>query len=222
MTVRPLAFVSGCLLAAACAAPLSSANPAAAAQEPSTTATAPQETARPESAPAAAPASAIIERADTFRIGPEDVLDVQVWKNSELSRVVPVRPDGMISLPLVNDIRAAGLTPVELRQQITQRLSEFVPSPEVSVIVREVHSVKVAVLGAVRMPGHYEVNSSATVLDLIARAQGLTEFADRGRIVILRQNGKATTRIPFNYRRVAEGTEQDNFTVQPGDIIVVP
>jgi polysaccharide biosynthesis/export protein len=223
MTVRPLVFLSGCLLAAACAAPLSSASPAAAAQEPSTTTTsAPQEPARPESAPAAAPASAIIERADTFRIGPEDVLDVQVWKNAELSRVVPVRPDGMISLPLVNDIRAAGLTPGELRQQITQRLSEFVPSPEVSVIVREVHSVKVAVLGAVRMPGHYEVNSSATVLDLIARAQGLTDFADRGRIVVLRQNGKATTRIPFNYRRIAEGAEQDNFTVQPGDIIVVP
>jgi polysaccharide export outer membrane protein len=150
------------------------------------------------------------------------VLDVQVWKNPELSRVVPVRPDGMISLPLVNDIRAAGLTPIELRQQVTQRLSEFIPSPEVSVIVREVHSVKVAVLGAVRMPGHYEVNSTATVLELIARAQGLTEFADRGRIVVLRQNGKTTKRIPFNYRKVAEGSEQDNFVVQPGDIIVVP
>jgi polysaccharide export outer membrane protein len=200
---------------------LSAANAAAPAQDPSTIAK-PQEAVRPESAPAAAPTPAIIERADTFRIGPEDVLDVQVWKNAELSRVVPVRPDGMISLPLVNDIRAAGLTPTELRQQITQRLSEFVPSPEVSVIVREVHSVKVAVLGAVRMPGHFEVNSSATVLDLIARAQGLTEFADRGRIVVLRQNGKSTTRIPFNYRRVADGDEQDNFTVQPGDIIVVP
>ncbi len=127
--------------------------------------------------------------ADAFRIGPEDVLDVQVWKNAELSRIVPVRPDGMISLPLVNDIQASGLTPTDLRQQITQRLAEFVPSPEVSVIVREVHSVKVAVLGAVRMPGHYEVKSPATVLDMIARAQGLTEFADRGRIVVLRQNG---------------------------------
>ena len=82
--------------------------------------------------------------------------------------------------------------------------------------------MKVAVLGAVRMPGHYEVKSAATVLELIARAQGLTEFADRGRIVVLRQNGTATTRIPFNYRKVAEGSEQDNFYVQPGDIIVVP
>jgi polysaccharide export outer membrane protein len=184
-------------------------------------AAAPEPTAAPT--PAAPAAPAIVEPlGDAFRIGPEDVLDVQVWKNPELSRVIPVRPDGMISLPLVNDIRAAGLTPIELRQQVTQRLSEFIPSPEVSVIVREVHSIKVAVVGAVRMPGHYEVNSTATVLELIARAQGLTEFADRGRIVVLRQNGKATKRIPFNYRKVADGSEQDNFVVQPGDIIVVP
>ena len=160
--------------------------------------------------------------ADAFRIGPEDILDVQVWKNSDLSRIVPVRPDGMISLPLVNDIQAAGLTPTDLRQQLTERLAEFIPSPEVSVIVREVHSVKVAVLGAVRMPGLYEVKSPATVLEMLARAQGLSEFADRGRIVVLRQNGGTTTRIPFNYRQVAEGSEQDNFSVRPGDIIVVP
>lgn len=218
--MRPFVILAGCLLATACASPMMSARAAAPDQEPPRSTPA-QEAARLESASAAAPASPAVEPAAAFRIGPEDVLDIQVWKNAELSRVVPVRPDGMISLPLVNDIRAAGLTPIELRQQITQRLSEFVPSPEVSVIVREVHSVKVAVLGAVRMPGHYEVNSSATVLDLIARAQGLTEFADRGRIVVLRQNGKTTTRIPFNYRRVAE-SDEDNFVVQPGDIIVVP
>jgi len=191
-----------------------------------------QDTPRPEnaaavSAEASATKAAIssaprIVEAEPFRIGPEDMLDVQVWKNSDLSRVVPVRPDGMISLPLVNDIQAAGMTPGELRQQITQRLAEFIPSPEVSVIVREVHSVKVAVLGNVKMPGHYEVKSPATVLDLIARAQGLTEFADRGRIVVLRQQDNGTTRIPFNYRKIAEGSEQDNFSVRPGDIIVVP
>jgi polysaccharide biosynthesis/export protein len=236
MSFRPLAFVTACLMAAS-AVPVPSVTGAASGQD-ATKGAPVQEPARHESptagsaaapappaapAPAAPTAPAIVEPlGDAFRIGPEDVLDVQVWKNPELSRVVPVRPDGMISLPLVNDIRAAGLTPIELRQQVTQRLAEFIPSPEVSVIVREVHSVKVAVLGAVRMPGHYEVNSTATVLELIARAQGLTEFADRGRIVVLRQNGKATKRIPFNYRKVAEGAEQDNFVVQPGDIIVVP
>ena len=203
MTIRLVALVAGSLLAPV----------AGAAQEPVR--------AEHTAAPAAAPAPRAIE-AGAFRIGPEDMLDVQVWKNSDLSRVVPVRPDGMISLPLVNDIQAAGLTPTELRQQITRRLAEFIPSPEVSVIVREVHSVKVAVLGNVKMPGHYEVKSPATVLELIARAQGLSEFADRGRIVVLRQNGGGTTRIPFNYRKVAEGPEQDNFFVHPGDIIVVP
>jgi polysaccharide biosynthesis/export protein len=237
MTLRSLAFLTACLMAAS-AVPVPSVIGASAPEQDAAKTVPAQEPARHEapaagsaaappsaSAPAApaTPAAPIVEPVgDAFRIGPEDVLDVQVWKNPELSRVVPVRPDGMISIPLVNDIRAAGLTPIELRQQLTQRLAEFVPSPEVSVIVREVHSVKVAVLGSVRMPGHYEVNSTATVLELIARAQGLTEFADRGRIVVLRQTGKTTKRIPFNYRKVAEGAEQDNFVVQPGDIIVVP
>ena len=238
MTVRPFVFITACLLTAGCAgrtaaplADLTSApgvSPASTVEDttPSPAVTDTPSAAAPAPAPAAAASAAapsrFVEALDAFRIGPEDVLDVQVWKNEELSRVVPVRPDGMISLPLVNDIRASGLTAVELRQAITQRLAEYVPSPEVSVMVREVHSVKVAVLGAVRMPGHYEVKSSATVLELIARAQGLTEFADRGRIVVMRQNGASTTRIPFNYRKVAEGSEQDNFFVRPGDIIVVP
>jgi polysaccharide export outer membrane protein len=167
-------------------------------------------------------AATVIDTSKDYRIGPEDVLDVLVWKQENLSRTVPVRPDGKVSLPLVNDIVAAGLTPNELRQQITDRLTEYVPSPEVSVIVKEVHSVKVAVLGAVKMPGHYEVKSPATVLELIARAQGLTEFANRDRIVVLRQSSNGSTRIPFNYRKVAEGSEQDNFFVRAGDIIVVP
>lgn len=176
----------------------------------------------PASSAAAPPATTEFATAADFRIGPEDILDVQVWKNCpDLCRTVPVRPDGKVSLPLVNDIRAAGLTTTELREQLTTRLAEFIPSPEVSVIVREVHSVKVSVLGAVRMPGHYEVNSRATVLDLIARAQGLTEFANRDRIVVHRQEGTETKRMPFNYSKVAEGKEE-NFSVQPGDIIVVP
>jgi polysaccharide export outer membrane protein len=233
MNVRPLVFTLACTFATAgCAAPLMSASATPAqdpagvdASAPSTitpeAAAAPAPAAAPPAAAAVAPAPASID-ADAFRIGPEDILDVQVWKNPDLSRVVPVRPDGKISLPLVNDIQASGLTASELRLQVTQRLAEFVPSPEVSVIVREVHSPKVAVVGNVRMPGHYEMKSPSTVLEFIARAQGLSEFADRGRIVVLRQNGASTTRIPFNYRKVAEGSEQDNFYVRPGDIIVVP
>jgi polysaccharide export outer membrane protein len=178
----------------------------------------------PATPPAAAPraADAVITPDDgDYKIGPEDVLDISVWKNEELSRTVPVRPDGKVSLPLVNDIQAAGLTPSRLRQELTRRLSEYVPSPEVAVIVREVHSAKVSVVGAVRSPGRYEVRSPATVLELIALAQGFTDFAARDRIVVLRQNG-TPSRITFNYRKITDGTDQDNFFVQAGDIIVVP
>lgn len=157
-----------------------------------------------------------------FQIGPEDVLDISVWKNPELSRKVPVRPDGKISLPLVNDIQAAGLTPSELRQQLASKLTEFVPTPEVSVVVQEVQSLKVSVVGAVKTPGRFTLRSSATVLECLAMAQGLTEFANREKIVVLRQNGSSAQRIPFNYRKVAEGSEQENFLIKAGDIIVVP
>ena len=157
-----------------------------------------------------------LDTAVEYQIGPEDVLDISVWKNPELSRTVPVRPDGKVSLPLLNDFRAAGLTP------LVARLSEFVPTPEVSVIVREVHSRKVAVVGAVKTAGRYELKSPMTVLEAIALAQGFTDFAARDRIVVLRQIGGTTTRIPFNYRKIAEGMEQENFFVRPGDIVVGP
>jgi polysaccharide export outer membrane protein len=173
-------------------------------------------------AEAAAVGRAMANATAEYLIGPEDVLDISVWKNPELSRKVPVRPDGKVSLPLVNDIQAAGLTPSELRQQLATRLAEFVPTPEVAVIVSEVQSLKVAVVGAVKTPGRFMLKSPATVLECIALAQGLTEFASRERIVVLRQNGNTTIRIPFNYRKVAESSDQENFFVKPGDIIVVP
>jgi polysaccharide export outer membrane protein len=163
-----------------------------------------------------------IDLATAYQIGPEDVLEISVWKNPELSRTVPVRPDGKVSLPLVNDIQAAGLTPVDLRDQVTAKLSEYIPAPEVSVIVREVHSRKVTVAGAVKLPGRYELKSTMTVLEVIALAQGLTDFASRDRIVILRQNGQKTERIPFNYRKISDSAQQDNFLIRPGDIVFVP
>jgi polysaccharide export outer membrane protein len=188
----------------------------------------PQPAASATAAAGAGPAAAAaavdprIDAASAFQIGPEDILDISVWKNPELSRVVPVRPDGKVSLPLVNDIQAAGLTPATLRKQVTDRLSEFIPAPEVSVMVREVHSRKVAVVGAVKTPGRFELKSPMTVLEVIALAQGFTDFAARDRIVVLRQNGTTATRMPFNYRKIAEGAEQENFLVKPGDIVVVP
>jgi polysaccharide export outer membrane protein len=176
--------------------------------------------------PAPAPAVPLdprsAEMAAAYQIGPEDLLDISVWKNVELSRVVPVRPDGKVSLPLVNDIQAAGLTPGELRDQITTRLAEFIPAPEVSVMVREVHSRKVAVVGAVKMPGRYELRSPMTVLEVIALAQGLTDFASRDKITVQRTVNGKTSSIPFNYRKIADGAAQDNFFVRPGDIVIVP
>ena len=178
-----------------------------------------------QSAPAntaTAAAARVAAATAEYTIGPEDVLDISVWKNPELSRKVPVRPDGKVSMPLINDIQAAGLTPSELREQLAKRLAEFVPSAEVAVIVSEVQSLKVAVVGAVKTPGRFMLKSPATVLECIALAQGLTEFAARDRIVVLRQNGTTTTRIPFNYSKIADANGQDNFFVRPGDIIVGP
>ena len=185
----------------------------------------------PAPAPAPAPANSSVEAAaiarlaaapGEYEIGPEDVLDISVWKNPELSRKVPVRPDGKVSLPPVNDIQAAGLTPSQLREQLTKKLTEFVPTPEVAVIVSDVLSLKVAVVGAVKTPGRFMLKSPATVLECIALAQGLTEFANSEKIVVLRQEGGTTKRIPFNYRKVSTSSEQENFFVKPGDIIVVP
>ena len=158
-----------------------------------------------------------------YRIGPEDVLQVSVWKNEALSRTVPVRPDGKISLPLVNDVQAAGLTPMELRTALMKKLVEYSPSPEVSVIVSEVHSFKVSVVGAVARPGRYDTRTWVTVLDALAMAGGFTEFADRSRIVVLRPEGQTTKRIPFDFGRLdRDKGGQSNFYLSPGDIVVVP
>jgi polysaccharide export outer membrane protein len=158
---------------------------------------------------------------EQYRIGAEDVLHISVWKNEAMSRTVPVRPDGMISLPLVNDVKAAGLTPRELRDALTKKLTEYIPNPEVSVILTELHSFKVSVIGEVTKPARYELKSAATVLDVLAMAGGFTQFAARQRIVVLRADGKAMKRVPFNYNKVVVG-EQENFYLQPDDIVLVP
>lgn len=161
--------------------------------------------------------------AGEYRIGPEDVLDIAVWNNTAISRTVPVRPDGRISLPLLNDVQASGLTPAELRSVLLQKLVDYVPSPEVSVIVREVHSFKVSVIGEVKTAGRYELKSRATVLDALALAGGFTEFASRARVVILRLDGATLRRIPFNYNKALSQDSRDEIVLlRPGDIVVVP
>jgi polysaccharide biosynthesis/export protein len=160
---------------------------------------------------------------DEYKIGPDDVLNISVWKNEALSRTIPVRPDGKISLPLLNDVQAAGLTAEQLREVLTEKLSEYESAPEVSVTVIEVRGFKVSVLGEVQRPGRFELRSSTTVLDAIALAGGFKDFAATNRIVILRPEGKGTKRIPFNYKKAtAAGGETENFFLEPGDIILVP
>lgn len=169
------------------------------------------------------PKQIAVSRVDDYRIGPADVLQVSVWRNDALTQTVTVRPDGKISFPLVNDIRAAGLTPLQLRDALASRLTVFIGKPEVSVVVRELHSFAVSVLGEVRKAGRYEINMRATVLDILAQAGGINEFAARSRIFILRPDGENMKRLTFNYADVtSESGVNDNFYVEPGDIVVVP
>jgi polysaccharide export outer membrane protein len=157
-----------------------------------------------------------------YRIGPEDVLDISVWKNADLTRTVTVRPDGRISMPLLNDIQAANLTPLELRGVLEQGYSRFVNEAEVSVIVREIHSVKVSVLGMVKLPGRYELRTQTTVLEALALAGGLSEFAKRDQITIFRRDGQRWQRLGFDYSNVLSRGVEENVVLRPGDIIVVP
>jgi polysaccharide biosynthesis/export protein len=170
----------------------------------------------------APPAGAVnrTEAPDAYRIGPEDVLQISVWKNDAMSRAVPVRPDGKISLPLLNDVQAAGLTALELREFLTKELAGYMPNPEVSVIVTDVRSFKVSVMGEVAKPGRFELKSWTTVLDVLAMAGGFTQFASRSRILILHPEGKGMKKIPFNYNKI--GGDQENFYLHNGDIVMVP
>jgi polysaccharide export outer membrane protein len=159
-----------------------------------------------------------------YRIGPEDVLNAVVIGYPDYSRIVPVRPDGKISLPLVNDVMAAGLTTQELRAALTKGFAAFVKSEvlEVSVIVTEVHSVKVSVMGQVRTPSRFEVRSRATLIDVLAMAGGFTEYAKKDRILVRRADGTSFT---FNYERYLdrpEATDNANIVLRAGDIIIVP
>jgi len=159
-----------------------------------------------------------------YVIGPEDMLQITVWKNDALSRTLPVRPDGKISMPLLHDIQAAGLTPMQLRDKIAAALGEFMPNPEVAVTVTEVRSYRVSVLGEVQKPGVLQLKADTTVLEAIALAGGFRDFASPGKIMILRKDTNGTTRkIPFNYNRVVKDyRSQDNVTLKSGDVVVVP
>jgi polysaccharide biosynthesis/export protein len=161
---------------------------------------------------------------DSFVIGNDDVLAISVWKEPDLSRSIPVRSDGRISLPLVGEVQAAGQTPLKLEQEISSKLQPYLEEPEVTVIVQQINSQKFNILGQVAKPGSYPLTASATVLDAIALAGGCKDFAKRSSIYILRHNPDGTeSRITFNYKEVIKGKNMaQNMRLQPHDTIVVP
>jgi len=161
---------------------------------------------------------------DSFVIGNGDVLAISVWKQPDISRSLPVRSDGRISLPLVGEVQATGRTPLKLEKDITDRLQSFLTEPEVTVIVEQINSQKFNILGRVAKPGSYPLSNPTTVLDAIALAGGCREFAKQKAIYILRiAPDGSETRIPFNYQDVIKGKNvSQNITLQPHDTIVVP
>jgi polysaccharide biosynthesis/export protein len=160
----------------------------------------------------------------SFVIGNDDLLAINVWKESDLSRSIPVRSDGRISLPLVGELQATGRTPLQLEEDIASKLRNYIAAPEVTVMVQEIHSQKFNILGEVVKPGSYSLEMAATVLDAIAAAGGFRDFANQKSIYILRQNANGgESRIPFNYKKVIKGKNpQQNINLQPRDTIVVP
>ena len=179
------------------------------------------------------PSKEILDEAATpvpkeFLLGPEDVLEVTVWRNQDLSRTVVIRPDGKVSLPLIGDVQASGLSTSQVADKIAARLTEFKENPVVTVTVKEVNSYYVYVLGEVTKPGKYQLKSHATVLQVVALASGFTLYASKNKIKVLRrlqdEDGKTREiRIPVRYDDLISGTgESRSFLLKTGDVIVVP
>ena len=157
-----------------------------------------------------------------YVIGPSDVLTVTVWKEPTLSGNILVRPDGMITLPLVGDVQASGLPPLQLADQIAAKLKKYVQDPNVSVVVDGIHSKVIYLLGEVGRRGPVEMTSGMTLLDAIASAGGLSDYANVKKIYILRDQAGKHERIPVHYKEALKGNSEFNLILEPGDTIVVP
>lgn len=172
--------------------------------------------------PEVPPTSALTpEERLTYIIGVEDELQISVWREPELSTVVVVRPDGMITLPLINDVKAVGLKTEELQNVLMDKLKNFVNEPQVTVIVRSIRSRKVYLVGEVGHQGTFTINGDMTALELLAAAGGVGPFAKADAIYILREQNGKKIRIPFHYKKAVAG-KSENVTLQPGDVVVVP
>ena len=161
----------------------------------------------------------VVVDSDQYVIGSEDVLYIHVWREEPLTRTIPVRMDGKISLPLIQEIKAAGLTPLQLKEALTTRFKEFIENPIVSVTVMEANSCKVYVTGQVRNPGVYRLRSETTVLQIIPLAGGFTDWANQKKILIVRKE----KRITVNYKKIMSGKDpSENIILKAGDTIIVP
>ena len=178
---------------------------------------------KPTAMPATPEQKASEVDSSTYVIGPDDVVEVNVWKEPDNSKTVPVRPDGKISLPLLNDVQAAGLTPMQLQENIKEGLKKFISEPQVAVIITQVNSRHVYVLGEVNRPGAISMLPNMTILQALSTAGGFTQYAKLNGIYVLRtENGRQLT-FPFNYKDVIRGrSAQQNIMLKPGDTIVVP
>jgi polysaccharide biosynthesis/export protein len=158
-----------------------------------------------------------------YVIGPQDVVDINVWKEPELTRSVPVRPDGKISMPLLNDVQAGGLTPMQLTAQISAALKKFISDPQVTVVVTQINSQRIYILGEVTRPGAFPLVSGMSLLQALSSAGGFTMFANVKKIYLLRTVNGKQEKYPFNYTDVIHGkATQENIPLSSGDTIVVP
>jgi len=178
-------------------------------------------------APAAGPASdtspaPVSAGGPSYVIGPEDVLHVAVWKENDLTATLPVRPDGMISLPLLNDVPASGMTPMQLAASITEKLKKYMADPRVTVVVTQINSKRIFLVGEVSHSGSMSLLPNMTVLQALSSA-GLTTFANTKKIYILRNENGKQQKMPVDYRKLVKGENIDqNYALRPGDTIVIP
>jgi len=218
MTARACLSLSAVLgLLTPAALPAAAAAQTAPAARPTT-----QQPAQPRQATGSGTASTGSPVPTDYVIGPDDILSIVFWRDADMTQEVTVRPDGNITLPLMGDVKAAGLKPSELRELVAKSASKFIEDPNVTVVVKQINSRNVFITGGVTRPGPYPVSGQMTVLQLITVAGGLTEFADAKNIRILRTENGQTTFLKFNYNEVQDGKKlEQNIVLKPGDSVMV-
>ena len=202
-----------CVISIACELPAFAQAQTPPQQPPPTSAATPPAVMRP----------ATLAVPGNYVIGTDDLLGIVYWKDKDMSTDARVRPDGRISLPLINEVVAAGLTPEELQKRVTEESAKYMEDASITIVVREINSLKVFITGEVTKPGTYPITSATTVMQLISLAGGLREYANSKNIMIMRKEGDKQTSLKFNYKEVASGKNlKQNIDLKPGDTVVVP